>query len=345
MYRTLLKPLFFFLEPEQAHYTAMRLLKIATTVPGVKAVMKSRFQVRDKSLERTVFGLHFPNPVGLAAGFDKDARWIDELDCLGFGFIEIGTLTPVAQPGNDKPRLFRLPKDEALINRMGFNNRGAVSAVERLKKRKSHVIVGGNIGKNKVTDNDDALSDYIKCFHELHDHVDYFVVNVSSPNTPGLRALQEKEPLMKILNELKDLNSQKKNPKPILLKIAPDLTDQQLDDIIEITNTTRIDGVIATNTTIDRSNLQTSKTEVDSIGNGGLSGKPLTSRSTEVIRYLVQKGKNQFPVIGVGGIHTAADAKEKLDAGAALVQVYTGFIYEGPGIARKINRGLLESRQ
>jgi dihydroorotate dehydrogenase len=341
MYRTLLKPLFFLMEPEKAHYTAMRLLKVATAIPGMKALLKSRFQVKDSSLERTVFGLHFPNPVGLAAGFDKDARWIDDLDCLGFGFIEIGTLTPKAQPGNDKPRLFRLPIDEALINRMGFNNQGAVSAVERLRERKSKVIVGGNIGKNKVTDNEDALNDYILCFHELHDHVDYFVVNVSSPNTPGLRALQEKEPLMKILNELKLINGQKKNPKPILLKIAPDLTDQQLDDIVEIVRVTRIDGVIATNTTIDRSNLQTSKSVVDAIGNGGLSGKPLTSRSTEVIRYLVQKGNNQFPVIGVGGIHTAGDAKEKLDAGAALVQVYTGFIYEGPGIARKINRGLL----
>jgi len=344
MYRTLIKPLFFLMEPEQAHYFAMRLLKWVTVIPGIKSVLKNKFQVKDKSLERTVFGLHFPNPIGLAAGFDKDARWIDELDCLGFGFIEIGTLTPVAQNGNDKPRLFRLPKDAALINRMGFNNRGAASAVERLKKRKSKVIVGGNIGKNKVTENDDALSDYIKCFHELFDHVDYFVVNVSSPNTPGLRALQEKEPLMKILNELKVLNSQKKNPKPILLKIAPDLTDQQLDDIIEIVLTTKIDGVIATNTTISRKYLITSKVEIEAIGAGGISGKPLTSRSTEVIRYLVQNGENKFPVIGVGGIHSASDAREKLDAGAALLQVYTGFIYEGPGIAKEINSGLIKRK-
>ena len=299
------------------------------------------YQVKKSSLEKQLFGIRFPNPVGLAAGFDKDARWVDELECLGFGFVEIGTVTPLPQPGNDQPRLFRLPQDEALINRMGFNNAGAMAAAERLKKRKSNIIIGGNIGKNKVTPNEDALSDYVKCMRALHDVVDYFVVNVSSPNTPGLRALQEKEPLLHILVNLQKLNTEYAKPKPILLKIAPDLTNEQLDDIIDIVKQSGIAGVIATNTTISRDGLTTPKSEVESIGAGGLSGIPVRTRSTEVIRYLKSKSNNAFPVIGVGGIHSPADAIEKIEAGADLVQVYTGFIYEGPGIAKRINREIV----
>jgi dihydroorotate dehydrogenase len=265
---------------------------------------------------------------------------VDELSTLGFGFIEIGTLTPKAQPGNDKPRLFRLPKDEALINRMGFNNGGAQAAAERLRKRSSRIIIGGNIGKNKITPNEEAVNDYLSCFETLFAHVDYFAVNVSSPNTPGLRALQEKEPLLHLLNTLQQANHAKPKRKPILLKIAPDLTDEQLNDIIDIVRESKIDGVIATNTTIAREPLVTSKNEIDAIGAGGLSGKPVAQRSTEVIRYLKEKSHNAFPVIGVGGIHSAQDAIDKLNAGADLVQIYTGFIYEGPGIARKICEGI-----
>lgn len=343
MYKFLIKPIFFLYAPERAHYLAMDLLRFVCRIPGMGALLRSHYKVSDKRLEKTVFGLTFPNPVGLAAGFDKDARWVDQLDSLGFGFIEIGTVTPLAQPGNDKPRLFRLPSDFALINRMGFNNGGAEGARERLKRRRTNVLIGGNIGKNKITDNAQATSDYLRCFDVLFPEVDYFVVNVSSPNTPGLRELQDKEPLTALLNELMERNNQQASPKPVLLKIAPDLTNAQLDDIIEIVSMTGIQGVIATNTTIERGGLKTSSAELESIGPGGLSGKPLTGRSTEVIRYLVEKSGNAFPVIGVGGIHTAEDAIEKLNAGAALVQVYTGFIYEGPGIARKINRGILKA--
>jgi dihydroorotate dehydrogenase len=340
MYKQIIKPIFFLLSPEKAHYQAMGMLSFCCKIPGVRVWMKNHFEVKDKKLERQLFGLHFKNPVGLAAGFDKDARWVDELECLGFGFIEIGTVTPKSQPGNDQPRLFRLPKDEALINRMGFNNAGAIAAAQKLKQRKSSILVGGNIGKNKVTENENALDDYLKCYDALKEVVDYFVVNVSSPNTPGLRALQDKEPLLHILNHLQAHNAKQDKVRPILLKIAPDLTDEQLNDIIEIIQVSKIAGVIATNTTINREGLQTSTSEVASIGAGGLSGKPLTERATEVIRYLKQKSGNAFPVIGVGGIHTGTDAQEKLDAGADLVQVYTGFIYEGPSIAKKINRYL-----
>jgi len=300
---------------------AMWLLKVACKIPGVRFMLKRSFTINDKRLQRNLFGLSFENPVGLAAGFDKDARWIDELSSLGFGFVEIGTLTPKAQPGNEKPRLFRLPEDHALINRMGFNNGGVMAATERLKKRKSHVIVGGNIGKNKTTENEQAVNDYLICFEELFPYVDYFAVNVSSPNTPGLRALQEKKPLLEILLRLQEANASKAKRKPILLKIAPDLTDDQLNDIIDIVAESKIDGVIATNTTIVRAPLKTSPTEIEAIGAGGLSGLPLSNRSTEVIRYLKQKSGNAFPIIG---------------AGADLIQIYTGFIYEGPGLAKKI---------
>ena len=302
----------------------------------MRFLLKRSFSVKSNNLQRTLFGLSFENPVGLAAGFDKDARWIDELSTLGFGFIEIGTLTPKAQPGNEKPRLFRLPEDHALINRMGFNNGGVMDATERLKKRKSNVIVGGNIGKNKVTENEQAVNDYLICFEALFPHVDYFAVNVSSPNTPGLRALQEKKPLLEILLRLQEVNNVKPKRKPILLKIAPDLTDEQLNDIIDIVAESKIDGVIATNTTISRESLKTTTTEISAIGAGGLSGLPLSKRSTEVIRYLKQKSHNAFPVIGVGGVHSAEDAMEKIQAGADLIQLYTGFIYEGPGLVKSI---------
>jgi dihydroorotate dehydrogenase len=293
-------------------------------------------------LEKTLFGLHFKNPIGLAAGMDKDAKLFNEFGNMGLGFVEIGTVTPLAQPGNDRPRSFRLPKNDALINRMGFNNEGVKAAAIRLKNRKDKsVIIGGNIGKNKVTANEDATKDYEINFNELFDVVDYFVVNVSSPNTPGLRDLQEKEPLTKLLNRLQELNRAKANPKPILLKIAPDLTDSQLDDIIDIVKTTKIEGVIATNTTISRAGLDYTKEEIEKIGMGGLSGKPLTKRSTEVIKYLKQKSNNAFPVIGVGGIHSPEDAIEKIKAGADLLQLYTGFIYEGPGLIKRINKALV----
>src|SRR5690606_23306848 len=280
------------------------------------------------------------NPVGLAAGLDKNAEYVDELAFLGFGFLEIGTLTPKPQEGNPKPRLFRLPGDQGLINRMGFNNGGVEEAAKRLKKRNSTVLIGGNIGKNKVTPNQDAIADYLFCLESLHPYVDYFVLNVSSPNTPNLRELQEKEPLKKLLQAVKLKNEQKVNPKPILLKIAPDLTEGQLDDIIEIVRETGIDGVIATNTSIDSSLLQFEKTKATAIGSGGISGKPLHTRSTEVIRYLSVKSNKSFPIIGVGGIFTTEDAIEKLEAGASLVQVYTGIIYEGPGLVKKIKKGL-----
>jgi dihydroorotate dehydrogenase len=342
MYKVILKPLFFLFPPETIHHIVFKLIKFFCKIPGVPAVLKGCYAVKDKRLERKLFGLTFPNPVGLAAGFDKDAKLFDELGYFGFGFIEIGTLTPEAQPGNDKPRMFRLPQDEALINRMGFNNGGAEPAALRLKHRKTPVLIGGNIGKNKITPNEEAVSDYEKCFHALVDHVDYFVVNVSSPNTPNLRALQDKEPLTRLLNTIKGINSKEKQPKPILLKIAPDLSNEQLDDIISIMNETKIDGLIATNTTINRSDLITPKTVVEAMGAGGLSGKPLTKRSTEVIKYLSDRSNKSFPIIAVGGIHTGADAIEKLKAGASLVQIYTGFIYEGPGIVKRINKELLK---
>jgi dihydroorotate dehydrogenase len=306
------------------------------------SILRFIFEKRDTHLERNIFGLHFKNPIGLAAGFDKNGVWTDQLSNLGFGFIEIGTVTPKPQGGNDKPRLFRLKPDEALINRMGFNNDGSIEAANNLRKRKSKVIIGGNIGKNKITDNDDAVLDYLKAFNDLYPFVDYFVVNVSSPNTPGLRDLQEKEPLKYILKILERENSRKSKPKPILLKIAPDLTNEQLDDVIEIIKETRTAGVIATNTTISRKGLVSDNDTVREIGAGGLSGKPLTARSTEVIRYLSEKSNKAFPIIGVGGIYNAQDAIEKLNAGASLLQVYSGFIYEGPSIVKEICKGILK---
>ena len=342
MYRLILRPLFFRMSAEKAHYFTMGLLKFALKLPFAKMVFARRFVVNNPRLERELFGIRFPNPVGLAAGFDKDAKWYHELANIGFGFIEVGTITPQPQDGNPLPRLFRLPLDKALINRMGFNNEGLEGVIERLRERKKGIIIGGNIGKNKNTPNDEAVRDYMRSFNALFHHVDYFVVNVSSPNTPGLRELQEKEPLLNILNSLQGLNSQKTRRKPILLKIAPDLTDSQLDDIIDIVQKSRIDGLIATNTTISREGLQTTEAELQGIGNGGLSGEPLRIRATEVIRYIHKKSNGTIPIIGVGGIMCPKDALEKLDAGASLVQIYTGFIYYGPALARDINRKLLE---
>lgn len=331
------------MNPESAHHTVTGGLQTFTKIWGAKSLLKSIYTVEDKRLEREVFGLKFKNPVGLAAGFDKNGEYIDEMVNFGFGFIEIGTVTPRPQPGNDKPRMFRLVSDKALINRMGFNNQGADVAAGRLRhlKQRGNIIIGGNIGKNKITPNEDAVLDYIYCFKALFDYVDYFVVNVSSPNTPGLRDLQEKEPLMNILRQLMDINSKDGISKPILLKIAPDLTNSQLDDIVEIVQETQIAGVIATNTTISRDGLQSDPNLVKETG--GVSGRPLTNRSTEVIRYLADKSGRSFPIIGVGGIHSAQDAIEKLDAGASLIQVYTGFIYEGPGLISDICKGILKA--
>ena len=341
MYRIVSFFLFLF-NPEFIHHFTFKIIKIGGMIPGKMWSWRLIFKVKDTRLEREVFGLKFDNPVGLAAGFDKDAKLFDELASFGFGFIEIGTVTPLPQDGNPKPRLFRLKDDSGLINRMGFNNQGIEAVVARLRRKKSDIIIGGNIGKNKVTPNEEAANDYAICFEKLFPYVDYFAVNVSSPNTPGLRDLQEKAPLTALLNSLQELNNKKDIRKPILLKIAPDLTNEQLDDIITIVADTKIDGVIATNTTIDRSGLKTDKNKVDAIGNGGLSGKPVGLRSTEVIKYLADKSNRAFPIIGVGGIHSAEDALEKLDAGATLLQVYTGFIYEGPSLVKRINKAILK---
>lgn len=341
MYKFLIRPFLFLVNPEKVHHFIFDLLKLSGKIPGLKFLLKLVYDYRDPRLKRKLFGITFDNPVGLAAGLDKDARLVDEFACLGFGFIEIGTLTPRPQPGNDKPRLFRLPSDGAIINRMGFNNEGVLSAIQRLKKRTSKIIIGGNIGKNKATPNEQALEDYLYCFEQLYPYADYFVVNVSSPNTPGLRELQEKEPLRRLLVQVKTLSQLKPVPKPVLLKIAPDLTRQQLDDIVEILQETKIDGVIATNTTISREGLKTSPETIEKIGSGGLSGKPLAQPSTEVIRYLRSKLGNDFPIIGVGGIMTPQDAIDKLNAGANLVQIYTGFIYEGPSLVKRINKKVI----
>lgn len=337
MYEKIIRPLLFNIDPEKVHYFTFSALRKLFLLPGSQKLVREKFVIEDKRLEREVFGIKFPNPVGLAAGFDKDARLYKELSNFGFGFIEIGTLTPKPQPGNEKKRLFRLRQDKAIINRMGFNNGGVVEAVERLKKNEG-VIIGGNIGKNKITPNENAVDDYIICFNALFEHVDYFVVNVSSPNTPNLRELQDKEPLTKLLNSLQQENLEKPAPKPILLKIAPDLTDSQLLDIIDIIKDTGIAGVIATNTTISREGL----TSPDKKESGGLSGKPLTKRATEVIKFLSEKSNKAFPIIGVGGIMSPKDALEKLEAGASLVQLYTGFIYEGPQLVKKINKEILK---
>ena len=337
MYKRVIRPILFLFDPEWVHYFSFAAIRVLHRIPFMGGLVRKLYSSKKPSLQKEVFGIHFPNPVGLAAGFDKDAKLFRELSNFGFGFIEIGTVTPKPQGGNPKPRLFRLKKDKGIINRMGFNNEGVEAAAKRLKRNKN-IIIGGNIGKNKTTPNNNAQEDYLICFDVLFDVVDYFVVNVSSPNTPNLRDLQEKEPLTALLNTLQKQNNSKPKRKPILLKIAPDLSDTQLSDIIDIVEVTKIDGVIATNTTLARDGLKSNETLPSQ--SGGLSGKPLTKRSTEVIRYLHTHSKGAFPIVGVGGIHTPSDAKEKLDAGASLIQLYTGFVYEGPASVCNINKKL-----
>jgi dihydroorotate dehydrogenase len=348
----LLKKILFLFPAEAAHLFSMSVLKIVCSLKAGRRIIKRLFSVETAGLSKNIFGFPVKNPVGLGAGFDKNAKYLRELECLGFGFVEIGTVTPLPQAGNEKPRLFRLPKDKALINRMGFNNDGVKIVAQRLKNWKesqesgvrsrestapnSRLIIGGNIGKNKSTPNEDAWKEYEICFKELHAYVDYFVVNVSSPNTPGLRELQEKESLRKILMHLQMINNGKAKAKPILLKIAPDLSPEQIDDVIDLALEIKLDGLVATNTTISRNQLVTQSPKLETIGAGGLSGLPLKQRSTEMVRYICQKANGDIPVIASGGIFTGADAKEKFDAGASLVQVWTGFIYEGPGIVKRI---------
>jgi len=342
MYKSVLKPFLFKKDAEEAHHFTCNLLTKGLKLPLAKTIFKGLYGYENSKLEREVFGIKFPNPVGMAAGFDKDAKMIKELDQLGFGFIEIGTLTPKPQDGNPKPRLFRLPEDEALVNRMGFNNGGVENSIQRLKE-KGNIIVGGNIGKNKVTPNDEAINDYKICFKALYPHVDYFVVNVSSPNTPGLRELQDKEPLMNLLSTLQEDRKAYSKRKPILLKIAPDLSNAQLDDIVYIAKTIQLDGLIATNTTISRAELTTDKAVVDALGNGGVSGAPLKERSTEVIAYLYKALGDAVPIVGVGGINSPQDAVEKLKAGAKLIQVYSGLIYQGPSFIKEIKKEIVRS--
>jgi dihydroorotate dehydrogenase len=341
MYR-LTRFILFLLPPEKAHYFSVWIIKRILAIPILRNLLKAEKDV--PKLETKLLGLTFTNPIGLAAGFDKDAKCFEAMGELGFGFVEIGTVTPKPQSGNPKPRLFRLKKDQALINRMGFNNGGASQIVERLKKRKKgeQLIIGGNIGKNKWTPNEKAIEDYLKVFSELYPYVDYFAVNVSSPNTENLRSLQDKEPLLELLQSILQLNHSYDPPKPILLKIAPDLSSMQLDDIISIALDLKLDGIIATNTTVSRDGLNSEAKLVSKIGAGGLSGKPLTFRSTEIIRYLHQGLGGKIPIIGVGGIHTKEEALEKLDAGASLIQLYTGFIYEGPNLIEDIKQALIE---
>lgn len=339
MYKIFFRPILFIFPAEFTHYISMFLLKFLMSIPFVKILVKNIFSIQHKSLEVEVFGIKFQNRVGLAAGFDKNASWLSELGCFGFSHIEIGTVTPEPQDGNDKPRLFRLKKDKALINRMGFNNSGAVKIAKYLKKRPKDIVIGGNIGKNKKTPNDKAVDDYLICFNILFDVVDYFVVNVSSPNTPNLRELQEKEPLLHILRSLQKENLNKKRRKPILLKIAPDLSNNQIDEIIDIVFETKIDGVIATNTTVSRKDIfGKNKNEI-----GGVSGLPLEEKSTEIIKYIYNRTKGKLPIVGVGGINSTKSAIKKIKAGATLIQLYTGFVYEGPSLIQNINKSIISN--
>jgi len=339
MYKYFIRNILFLLPPETAHKITFFILKIFQKLPIFKFIYTHNHKY-DKEVD--VVGIKFPNRLGVAAGLDKDAEVFDALGTLGFGFVEIGTVTPKPQSGNPKPRLFRLKKDKALINRMGFNNQGVVKAKKRLKKRKTNVIIGGNIGKNKFTPNENAIDDYIFAFKKLYPVVDYFVINVSSPNTPGLRNLQDKKPLMKILSSLQDVNKNEKKEKPIFLKIAPDLNFSQIDEIIEVVKKTKIAGIVATNTTVSRNGLSEEKNKIDKIGNGGLSGKPLKDKSTEIIKYIKRKSNGEFAIIGVGGIFSQKDALEKLNAGADLIQIFTSFIYEGPSLVKKINKAIYD---
>ncbi|MGK0325988.1 MAG: dihydroorotate dehydrogenase [Polaribacter sp.] len=342
MYKLIIRPIFFLFDPEKIHYFTFSLIKLLCKIPLFTNIFRSFYQINDEKLERTLFGLTFKNPVGLAAGFDKNAVLYNELANFGFGFIEIGTVTPKGQVGNPKKRLFRLKDDQGIINRMGFNNEGLEAVIEQLKKNKGHVIIGGNIGKNTQTFPENYTEDYKECFKGLHRYVDYFVLNVSCPNVGSHAKLNDKDYLLELISECQKLNNQEEKQKPILLKIAPDLNNKQLDEIIELVAETKIDGVIASNTSTTRDNLKVSKKRLQEIGNGGVSGQPIKNQSTQVIKYLADTSNKSFPIIGVGGIHSAEDALEKLDAGADLVQVYTGFIYEGPGLIKKINKALLE---
>ncbi len=341
MYQRLIRPLFFLFDPESIHHFVGFMLRLVCNIPGVSWLLKKRYVVEHPSLEREVFGIRFPNPVGIAAGFDKEARLYNQLACFGFSHVEVGTVTPKGQPGNPKPRLFRLPADQALINRMGFNNAGVEVFAKNLRKNKPSLIIGGNIGKNTLTPNEMATDDYCCCFRELFDLVDYFVVNVSCPNIANLTKLQDKDELLALLSAVQQINNSKPKRKPVLLKIAPDLNQLQLDEVIDIVQETSIDGIIATNTSTLRENLRTSSTKVKTIGNGGLSGKPLRDTSTRVIEYLHTRSEGKIPIIGVGGIMDAEDALDKIKAGASLVQVYTGFVFSGPAIARRINKRLI----
>ena len=341
MYKSLLRPLFFSFDPEKIHHFTFSLVKFTSKIPGFKGLFRSLYVIEDEQLERKLFGLTFKNPVGLAAGFDKNAVLYNELANFGFGFIEIGTVTPKGQVGNPKKRLFRLKDDQAIINRMGFNNEGLEAAISQLKTKKGKLIIGGNIGKNTDTKPEDYTRDYLECFNALHPYVDYFVLNVSCPNVGSHAKLNDKDYLEELIGAVQKANKTFKKQKPILLKIAPDLNNNQLDEIIELVNDTNLDGVIASNTSTDRTGLKASKESLEEIGNGGLSGKPVKEKSTKVIKYLSDKSHKAFPIIGVGGIHSAKDALEKLDAGADLIQIYTGFIYEGPGLIKSINKAIL----
>lgn len=344
MYKLLIRPLFFLSDPEKVHHFTFAMVRILSKTPFIPALFRSLFVVNDKRLETKVFGLTFKNPVGLAAGFDKNAVLYNELANFGFGFIEIGTVTPIGQEGNPKKRIFRLLDDEGLINRMGFNNEGVEAAIEQLKGNKKRLLIGGNIGKNTQTAPEHYTADYLTCFNALHPYVDYFVLNVSCPNVGSHAKLNDKDYLLELINTVKKANNAFSIQKPILLKIAPDLNAMQLDEIIELVSETQLDGVIASNTSVDRSHLKASNTQLNKIGNGGLSGQPIKAKSTQVIKYLSEKSNKAFPIIGVGGIHSAEDALEKLDAGATLVQIYTGFIYEGPSLIKKINKAILKQK-
>ena len=343
MYKLFIRPFLFLFDPEKIHYFTFSLIRFLCKIPLMSLILREIYKIEDKRLERTLFGIKFKNPVGLAAGFDKNAVLYNELANFGFGFIEIGTVTPLGQEGNPKKRLFRLKHDAGIINRMGFNNDGLETVIQQLKKNKGKLIIGGNIGKNTQTSSDLYTRDYELCFKGLHPFVDYFVLNVSCPNVGSHAKLNDKSYLIELISAVQKLNKQELTQKPILLKIAPDLNNNQLDEIIELVAETKIDGVIASNTSVTRNNLKASDQLLKEIGNGGLSGQPIKELSTRVIRYLAQNSNKAFPIIGVGGIHSAQDALDKIEAGADLVQIYTGFIYEGPGLIKKINKALLKS--
>ena len=342
MYKLFFRRFLFLFPPEFAHNFSFVILRFIFSIPFVKFFFKKKYLVKNQNLSKKIFGLNFSNPVGLAAGFDKNAKLYDHCDSFGFSFVEIGTVTPKPQTGNPKPRLFRLRKDNALINRMGFNNDGVKKICARLKRKKTNVIIGGNIGKNKITPFENSVQDYEICFEELFDYVDYFVLNVSSPNTPKLRELQGKKELEKLIIAVQKLNSKKTNPKPILIKISPDLNDFQLDDVIDLVGTYDISGIVATNSTNNRDNLTITKNKINKIGAGGLTGEPINSMSTRTIKYIFTKSNGKIPLIAVGGIMSAEDALEKLEAGASLIQLYTGFIYEGPSLVKRINKAILK---